>query len=748
MVSSDRVISINCSLIDVMKKIESSKIFSFCVVDERNVVLGVVSEGDIRRHFIRERENSFSCDLGGVIRRDFVSQVLGERIDHQKLAVLRDRGIEFVPVIDSRGHLVRIVEITQEVKFAVADRFIGEGYPVFVIAEIGNNHQGSMSTAIQLVDECIKAGVSCVKFQMRSMEVLYGDSLSRSNDLGVEYTLGLLEKYQLTNDQLFEVMDYAKSRGLVALCTPWDIESARELNAHNVDAFKVASADLTNVLLIDYLISTHKPLIISTGMSTEAEILMASARLEFFGCKFALLHCNSTYPAPYDQINLKYMNRLSNTAAGAIGYSGHERGWHIALAAVAHGAHIIEKHITLDRNQEGVDHKVSLLPDEFAEMVRQIRDIEAASVGPAVRALSQGEMLNQQSLGKSIYVTERIEAGEAISESKLAVRSPGGGFKPYEMKSLLGKVASRAILESAMLTPSDFSEKVNQKRSYKFSRTFGIPVRYHDLDMLLARVDVPLVEFHLSAKDMYADLSTVFKDKYEGLEFAVHCPELFDDDHLLDLAASSTKYRMDSIENVKRTIEVCHGLKGYFGNASENTKLVINCGGWNVDGFVSDHETNKKYDLLCESLSAIDLDGIQLCIQTMPPFPWHFGGQSYHNLFVKPEEISAFLDRGLASVNLCFDVSHTLMAANYLGFDFYESIAQLGKHISHLHISDAEGSSGEGVPFGEGVLNIDKMADLFNVHCPKASFIPEVWQGHRDRGAGFWRALDVLNHKL
>jgi N-acetylneuraminate synthase len=198
---------------------------------------------------------------------------------------------------------------------------------------------------------------------------------------------------------------------------------------------------------------------------------------------------------------------------------------------------------------------------------------------------------------------------------------------------------------------------------------------------------------------------------------------------------------------VQRTIDVCHKLKKHFNN--QDVKLVLNAGGWNISGFLSKNEKDEKYELVAASIKALNLKGIILCIQTMPPFPWHFGGQSYHNLFVDPREIKEFLSiHGSPNIAVCLDVSHSLMASNYYGFDFYTDIGLYAEHIKHLHISDAEGSTGEGVEFGKGLLDIPRLAKEFDLYNINASFIPEVWQGHKDNGAGFWRALKALEGKV
>ena len=165
---------------------------------------------------------------------------------------------------------------------------------------------------------------------------------------------------------------------MTPLCTPWDLESLAKLEEYGMEAYKVASADLTNHKLLGALVETGKPLICSTGMSTEHEINKAINFLLSHSANFVLMHCNSTYPTPFKDVNLAYISRLRDLSARCVGYSGHERGISIAIAAVALGAKIIEKHFTIDRSMEGNDHKVSLLPDEFKMMVAEIRNVEAS----------------------------------------------------------------------------------------------------------------------------------------------------------------------------------------------------------------------------------------------------------------------------------------------------------------------------------------------------------------------------------
>ena len=264
---------------------------------------------------------------------------------------------------------------------------------------------GDVGIALKLIDAAHAAGADCAKFQMRDMSKLYsnaGDSNDMASDLGTQYTLDLLERFQLSDEELFRCFDYAASKELVPLCTPWDDTSLEKLNGWGMEGFKVASADFTNHTLISQLAATGKPLICSTGMASELEIRSGIRHLQQVGANYVLLHCNSTYPTPFKDVNLRYLERLRELADAPVGYSGHERGIEVPIAAVAMGAAVIEKHITIDRGMEGNDHKVSLLPDEFAQMMQGIRRVEESMGQGGERSISQGEMMNREVLAKSL----------------------------------------------------------------------------------------------------------------------------------------------------------------------------------------------------------------------------------------------------------------------------------------------------------------------------------------------------------
>jgi len=730
------------SLLDVLKKINDNKSRIVFVVSEHGALLGSLSDGDVRRWITRTEE----LDLNVLAKNVMNPKVKAFSVTAEKSTIEQafSSGVDCVPLVDESGHLLQIAFHKNE-GFFVGDIEISEISPAFVIAEIGNNHQGDINLAKELVDHAVAASVDCVKFQMRSMKSLYKDSGKGdiSADLGAQYTLDLLSKFQLSNNELIDVFDYARSKGILPLCTPWDIDSLNELERYGMEAYKVASADFTNFELLEAIINTNKPFFCSTGMSSEAEIKETVSFLDSKGANYVLLHCNSTYPTPFKDVNLKYITRLKKITGALVGYSGHERGISVPIASIALGARVIEKHLTVDTSLEGTDHKVSLLPNELKEMVKLIRQVEE-SLGSdkEPREITQGELINRENLAKSLVAVRGVEQGEIISRDMVEIKSPGQGLQPNRLNDLIGKKANRDIPQGGFFYMSDIVGQV-VKRDYKFSRPFGVPVRYHDFRQILDGTNLDFVEFHLSYNDMNVDLTEYFSGE-ETIGFAVHSPELFSNDHILDLCSDDPQYLEHSKALLQKVVNITRELNQYFPK-TKNPVIVVNAGGWNREGFIDEGRKQSKYKLISDSLNALDLDGVSIAIQTMPPFPWHFGGQSYHNLFVCADEIVAFCQNN-PKIKICLDISHSMMSCNYYGWSLLDFVEKVAPYNIHLHIVDAKGVDGEGVEIGGGDVNFPKLMALLDIENPSVQFIPEVWQGHKNGGEGFWSALEYLEN--
>ena len=726
------------SISHALQKISGNRRRLVYCVSDTGVLEGIVTDGDFRRWVVNTKEIDLQRPVHLIANTKFVS--MHEDEPRPKINEHLSSKITSIPLVDASGRLVAIAW-RDELILRFGNHDIRADKPAFLIAEIGNNHNGSLDLAKRLIEAAAESGADCAKFQLRDMASLYTKSgNSISEDLGSEYTLDLLRRFQLSVDEMFIALDFTRECGMVPLCTPWDETSLNRLNDYGVEGFKIASADLTNHALLEAAVKTGKPLLISTGMSLEQEIRESVGLLKQKGASFALLQCNSTYPAPLRDINLAYMDRLKEMSTGVVGYSGHERGYEVCIAAVARGAKIIEKHFTLDRNMEGNDHRVSLLPAEFKAMVLAIRNVEEALGSGTERTMSQGERLNREVLAKSLVAATDIKKGEKITEAMIDARSPGRGLQPSRLKDLLGVTACRDMEPGVVFFESDILGEGVSPRSYEFDRPWGIPVRYHDFHELTKDVPMDFVEVHLSYRDLDLDPSNYFETPTH-LGLVVHSPELFAGDHIMDLSSEDDAYRSRSINELQRVIDRTKELKPFFPK-TERPLIIINAGGFSADHFLPEQNRHALYDRIGSALASVDADGIEIVPQTMPPFPWHFGGQRYHNLFMDPKEIVSFCET--YGTRVCFDISHSKLACNYFGWSMQHFTRDIGKHTAHLHIVDAAGHHEEGLQIGEGEIDFASLGRDLRKWAPNIPFIPEIWQGHKNRGEGFWVALDRL----
>ncbi|HIJ79504.1 MAG: N-acetylneuraminate synthase family protein [Desulfobulbaceae bacterium] len=737
---SDYIVFTEDCISRALKKIGRNRHRFIIAVSESGILEGIMTDGDFRRWIVQQDDVSLSQKVDKVINRKYDFAYITDSPDSIKKRL--SKKIEVIPLVDKQHRLVALAK-KREPDLLLGSNIINQNSSVFVIAEIGNNHNGSLSVAKQLIDEAINAGADCVKFQMRDMEALYknnGRSDDESADLGAQYTLDLLSRFQLTNEEMVQAFDYCKQKGVLPLCTPFDQVSLGHLEDYGMQAYKLASADLTNHDLLRAMAETGKPIICSTGMSTEIEIIQAVDILRNYGSQYVLLLCNSTYPAPFKDINLKYLDRLREIGDCFVGYSGHERGFSVPIAAVSLGAKVIEKHLTLDSNQEGNDHKVSLLPEEFKEMVTGIRQVEQALGSKGERKITQGEMMNREVLGKSLIINCDLSRGELITQEMIEVKSPGNGLAPYRKNELLGKMAKHDFKAGDFFFPSDVEQTDIEPREYSFARPFGIPVRYHDFKEMLPLSNFDLVEFHLSYKDMLINIHDLFTRPFD-IDFVVHSPELFAGDHILDLCSFDEGYRRHSVKKLQDVINITRELKEYFPK-TERPLIIVNVGGATQHAHLQPEARLRYYDRLKLSFSELDMDGVEIIPQTMPPFPWHFGGQRYQNLFMDHHETAEFCKE--MGMRICLDISHSKLACNYFNWSFSEFIETVGEYVAHLHIVDAEGYDSEGLQVGEGIIDFVALARDLDLFAPNASFIPEIWQGHKNKGEGFWVALECL----
>lgn len=329
---------------------------------------------------------------------------------------------------------------------------------IIIIAEAGVNHNGNIELAKKLIDAAASAEVDYVKFQTFNSKKLVSKNAQKAvyqkkNTKVPESQLEMLQKLELSKGMHLELIAYCKSKNIKFLSTGFDLESIDFLNDLNIDIFKVPSGEITNLPYLRKIGSLGKPIIISTGMADLKEIEEAVNAMVKAGANIAnitILHCNTEYPTPMQDVNLRAMNTIKETFNVPIGYSDHTLGIEIPIAAVALGATVIEKHFTLDRNLEGPDHKASLEPDELKAMVDAIRNIQQA-LGNGIKEPSNSEKKNKVIARKSIVASRAIHKGNVFTEENITVKRPGNGISPMLWDEIIGSTASKNYEEDEMI---------------------------------------------------------------------------------------------------------------------------------------------------------------------------------------------------------------------------------------------------------------------------------------------------------
>src|SRR2546425_768278 len=346
-------------------------------------------------------------------------------------------------------------------KIGIGERLVGNGERVFIIAEVGVNHDGDVALAKRLVDEAADAGADAVKFQTFRAERLASATAAkasyqlRTTDRA-ESQLEMLRRLELSPDAHREVQRQCMKRAIAFVSTPFDEGSADLLEELDVPVFKIGSGEITNWSFLEYVARKGKPIILSTGMSFLSEVDEAVRIIRRAGCEqLVLLHCVSSYPADPADANLLAMQTMATAFGVPVGFSDHTRGIEVSLAAVALGASVIEKHFTLDRNMPGPDHQASLEPEELVALVRGIRTVER-SLGDGRKKPALAEAEAAAASRRSLVATRDIPAGVLLTEELIGVRRPGTGLPPAMRSYLLGRrtrmgIPAGALFELEML---------------------------------------------------------------------------------------------------------------------------------------------------------------------------------------------------------------------------------------------------------------------------------------------------------
>jgi len=735
------VINLNETVYDAYLKLLSNREKTLILINDSFMVVGSLTLGDFKRKI------SYTLDAKILKETDFsISNICNNKFFSKKFD---EAAPEFcnhllVPITknDKLVSIYRRGSPSNSIK--IGEKYVGETYDPTVIAEIGVNHDGNINIAKQLINEAFLAGAHFVKFQHRSLSNSYIDfGGESSSELSTESTIHHLRKVNFSLDQLDYLFGYARKIGIAPLCTPFDLVSLKEVLKLKPVALKIASSDLLNFELIEQAAITNLPIILSTGMHVEEEIISAINFARLHTSKIIILHCVSTYPAESSSLNLRYINQLKRLTGCLVGYSSHDNGNLACITSVALGAVLIEKHITWNRKADGPDHNASSEFNDFKRLCASLLETKNSlgSLGLIVKKLSQGEIINRSNLSKSLYSKRDIKVGQKVVDEDFICRSPGIGIPCSSKKFVVGRVSQRNIKTNDVLYESDFFEhglSWDRIKSIPKNSKWGIPVRFRDVNSAISTFLPSFIEFHLT----YSDLN--FSD-YTSLDISncgvkIHAPELFKDNFLLDLASTEKSVREKSIDNIKRTVDTSHMI---YSQSAQNTPLdlIINPGGHSSDFFVDNKIRERLFSNLITSFDRIDFGFCNPIIQSMPPYPWHLGGRRYHNLFVKEVDFIKWHEE--TKLSFCVDFSHSFLAAKFLNRPFLEYLEKILPFSAYFHVADSEGVDGEGLQILDGEINFKDIFDNFLTN-KDFEYIPEIWQGHVNDFYGFKNALSKL----
>lgn len=337
----------------------------------------------------------------------------------------------------------------------IGREYVGPGRPIFMIAEIGINHNGQFELAKRLIKEAKDAGADAVKFQKRTpQEILIKKWLEKPYTSPHAYAQTYGEhrkKLELSEKDYYRLKKYADDLGILFFASVWDFKSADFMESLDVAAYKIPSADVINLPLLEYVAKKDRPVLLSTGMNTIEEIDEAVKTILKYNSRLIIFHCVSLYPCPEEKIDLNFMNVLRERYKPLpVGYSGHEMGYLPTLTAVAMGAQIIERHFTLDKTMKGSDHAASLEPQEFKKLIENIRKIEKIR-GKAEKIIYPELKPLREKLAKSIVAKKTIPKGTVIKKEMLCIKGPGSGIKPSLIGEVIGRVSQVDIQEDTLI---------------------------------------------------------------------------------------------------------------------------------------------------------------------------------------------------------------------------------------------------------------------------------------------------------
>lgn len=603
-----------------------------------------------------------------------------------------------------------------------------------VIAELGINHRGSFEVASELIGIARDAGAWGVKFQYRAQQGFY----QATTEIGDEILSREIDESYLSPDRILQLTGLIKQGGMAAGISFFKFEDAADFGGDisEFDFFKVPSAELLNDELVSSMAGLGKPLILSTGGHGEEDIFHAIDETRSIP-GIVYLHCISNYPVLLGNQQMAFVRTLKERTGGEVGYSSHDQDWEVCLVAAANGATVFERHLTMDKLGKGIDDSSSSDPDEFRRLCKLLNAYEALQ-GDGRREINQGERINMQNLGSSLYASRDIAAGEAVSADNTVLKAPRKGLTWSGLKRRGLSEVRRPVAAGSAISELCFSEPKPPLSSdlvaFCNEKQLSIPIRLHDAKVLQTRFPIRNNELHLSFQEV-ASFRTAMADGLSKLDlsrhYSIHIPDYIDSKTLIDPQSSDADVKAGSHRVIETCVDLALELQERTGAAvpvvGSFSRLV-------PEGKRQTYERLRDY--LDDSGRA---RGIPVYPQWLPRIAWYFGGADVLDMFCGSDDIAIVREVGM---ELCLDLSHLILSANYEKADWRAWCDALMPLAKHLHIADATGIDGEGIEFGKGDLGDPRAY----IDAPGRKVL-EVWQGHLSEGDGFENAILQLGEK-
>jgi sialic acid synthase SpsE/sugar phosphate isomerase/epimerase len=598
-----------------------------------------------------------------------------------------------------------------------------------LIAEIGINHQGNLKKVFAMIDQITQSGTRSVKLQYRSDKSFFDAAL----EMGSTIVAQELEGSNLNLSENLDALNYIKKNGMLAGVSFFRLVDVKEFCGHIIpDFFKIPSAEALNFDLIKYCQQFKRPVIVSTGGLNYEELKYLSEEINFTA-RDCVMYCVANYPAALGSSDPQYIAQYRKLFNCKVGYSSHDECWEVIIAFLAMGVDCVERHYCESKNDQGLDISTSSDLCELSKLqVFCDHEMWTSKINFKAKGPNQGEVQNIKDLGSGYYFKRNYRVGETVRVSDLKIMSPCRGIKAGSISDFTIKKDAEPNMPLTLDHKDPATTSFNFDTKQAISQQISLPVRLHDFSDINDAFELQNYEWHLSYKEVDEALE-VFKAKFckisKNKKFSIHLPDYISSKNLIDPFAIDPTVKEQSLRIIEKVADFANELQTV---TSSPVPIV---------GSLSVLKTEKAvfYERCIDMINHLShMKDVQILPQFLPKKAWYFGGSTILNLFCSIEDLQYLK---LMPHGICLDTAHCIMAANYANAKPSEWFEKLLPLANHIHISDAKGIDGEGVPFGEGQLG--NMLNPVMEH-PVVKVI-EQWEGHLNDFRGFRESLQFLS---